>query len=104
MTHYSRAREFDLAPFQQSLTALFSQTLADTARLNGRSKDDTVLAGLLALAVTAQKLRAAFDVPVEAWAEACRIAASPTSLTNTLPTLPLVEALEVRLHNPKANG
>lgn len=97
MTHYSREREWDLAPFQQSLVALFTQSLADTARLNGRSKDDTVLAGLLALAVTAQRLRKTFDIPVEAWAEACRIAATPASLTNTLQTLPFVAELEARL-------
>lgn len=57
-------------------------------RESGRPPADLHLAGLLSLAVTARALRSAGGLPVEAWAEACRIAADTTSLTYTMPVLP----------------
>lgn len=59
-------------------------------RQSGRPHADLFLAGLLSLAVTARALRSAGDVPVEAWAEACRIAADTSSLTYTMPVLPAI--------------
>jgi len=57
-------------------------------RESGRPLADLHLAGLLSLAVTARALRDAGGIPVEAWAEACRIASDTTSLTYTMPVLP----------------
>jgi hypothetical protein len=103
--YFTRAREFDLAPMVQSLVVAFEHFTANTAQASGRGKDDTVLAMHLALAVAAHRLRDAFDLPVEAWAEVNALAANRSSLINLLPTLPFVEELEAGLHSStKSNG
>lgn len=90
MNHISRAREQDLGPLVQRMSNAIEDALIKPWRESGRPQADLFLAGLLSLAVTARALRSAGDVPVEAWAEACRIAADTSSLTYTMPVLPAI--------------
>lgn len=97
--HYTRAREFDLASMVQTLVVQFGWNAALVAKTSERNKDDTALAVLLALAVAAKSVRDAFDLPVEAWAEANLLAQNRASLTNQLPQLPFVAELEAGLNS-----
>lgn len=91
MNHLSRAHEQDLGPLVQRMSNSIEDALIKPWRESGRPQADLFLAGLLSLAVTARALRSAGGLPVEAWAEACRIAADTTSLTYTMPVLPAMK-------------
>lgn len=101
---YTRAREFDLAPLVQVLAVDYGHMSASVARTFERNKEDTALAVLLALAVAAKSVRDAFDLPVEAWAEANSLALNRASLTNQLSQLPFVAELEAGLNSTRNHG
>lgn len=97
MRHFDRRVEQDLAPVVQSLEVRFAhEVVAEVAR-TGRDPEDVAKAALVALAATAHALRLKFQLPVQAWAEANRIAQDSRSFTNSLPTLPLTRELAARL-------
>jgi hypothetical protein len=61
--------------------------IVETWKRTGRPVSDLHAASLLTAAALGMAARIAGDLPVEAWAEANRIAQDPTSLINTSPEL-----------------
>jgi hypothetical protein len=88
-THFNRAIEQDLLPVTQllvvELSHVISQRLADCE--DARATEGVYKAALLALAVTGEAVMQTFGVDIEAWAQANRIAQTP-SLTTTAALLP----------------
>lgn len=91
--HYDRRIEQDLLPLTQHITIRATGAVVQTANDLERDGYDAAKAGLIALALAAHQLRENFDLPIEAWAEANRIALSPCSLTNSTEPLPSTNAL-----------
>lgn len=88
--HYTRAIEQDLLPLTQRFSVDFSAAITSALDDTGRDPEHVAKAALIALAGAAEGLRVALDLPVEAWAQANRIARTP-SLSFTAELLPATQ-------------
>lgn len=91
LQHYTRAIEQDLLPLTQRLTvdfcAVFGRIRAENEE---RDPEHVAKAALIALAAAAEGVRLAHGIPIEAWAQANRIAQTP-SLSTTAELLPAIK-------------
>jgi hypothetical protein len=71
----------------QRLSVDFSAAIGSAINATGRDPEHVAKAALLALAVAARGIRDEFGLDIEAWAQANRIAQTP-SLTTTAALLP----------------